>query len=96
MVYVYSNLRIKGQGGRYINPALFDGPKDDATIVITDDPEIVKAYDTKNGIEFRSLHGGTDTKAMAELKVTAEKLGVKFPKNIKFDTLKAKVEEARE
>ncbi len=91
MVYIYHNKRIPKLEGTYENPQYFSGPKSDATVVITDDKRIADAY-KGGGIEFRSLSGGN---ALDELKKTAEKLGVKFPQNIKFDTLKAKVEKAR-
>ncbi len=54
MTVIYSNQRVKGLEGRYINPVYFeaDGVMKDAEKVYTDDPAIKKAY---SGIEVLTI-----------------------------------------
>lgn len=61
MIVIYSKTAVKGVGGVYCDPLLFDGVDSRATLVITKDKHIQDAYAEK-GITVKGFPRAT-TKA---------------------------------
>lgn len=55
MVYIFSNMAIKGLSGKYLNEKYFDGGfEEDVDVVYTDNKEIAKLA-TEKGIEVIAI-----------------------------------------
>lgn len=54
MIVIYSDKEIKGVGGCYCSPRLFDGIDSRATLVISNDKKIQEAYKAV-GIEVKGF-----------------------------------------
>lgn len=67
-VVIFSNKRINGLMGSYLNPKYFEGNFEGAEIVMTDDAEIAKEA-KKQGLEVHPIKGAKQS----PLAITVEK-----------------------